>query len=161
MCDYSLAGMPNRLAVEGEELISHKFSTGSIGLTSPADLAVCAGTPADRKSLWERVKLFFDATRNEHSLPAVCVPPGASLILKAIPLSFQREWRVGETECVSFLQTSADANRFRDALRFQNGRTVLLQELREGMRLKVSSLGGDRAAEEQPALSIPGGSPVR
>ena len=32
MCDYSLAVLPKRLAVEGEELIVHRFRTGSIGL---------------------------------------------------------------------------------------------------------------------------------
>ena len=39
MCDYSLANVPNRLAVEGEQLVLHRFSGGSIGLTSPAELA--------------------------------------------------------------------------------------------------------------------------
>jgi hypothetical protein len=34
MCDYSLAGVPNRLAVEGEELQVHRFPTGALGLTS-------------------------------------------------------------------------------------------------------------------------------
>jgi hypothetical protein len=28
MCDYSLAGVPNRLAVEGEELVVHRFPNG-------------------------------------------------------------------------------------------------------------------------------------
>jgi hypothetical protein len=31
MCDYSLAGIPNRLAIEGEQLVVHQFSTGSLG----------------------------------------------------------------------------------------------------------------------------------
>jgi len=35
MCDYSLAGNPNRLAVEGEELVVHPFPTGALGLASP------------------------------------------------------------------------------------------------------------------------------
>ena len=34
MCDYSLAGLRTRLAVEGEELVVYRFPTGSIGLTS-------------------------------------------------------------------------------------------------------------------------------
>ena len=34
MCDYSLTGIPNRLAVEGEELVVHRFRTGSLGLAS-------------------------------------------------------------------------------------------------------------------------------
>ena len=36
MCDYSLAGIPNRLAAEGEQLVAYRFSTRAIGLTSPA-----------------------------------------------------------------------------------------------------------------------------
>jgi len=38
MCDYSLGGLANRLAVDGEELIIHRFTTNSIGLASAADL---------------------------------------------------------------------------------------------------------------------------
>ena len=38
MCDYSLAGLRTRLAVEGEELVLYRFPTGSLGLTSPAEL---------------------------------------------------------------------------------------------------------------------------
>jgi hypothetical protein len=34
MCDYSLHGIPNRLAEEGEVLVVHRFFTGSKGLTS-------------------------------------------------------------------------------------------------------------------------------
>ena len=41
MCDYSLAGIPNRLAVEGEELAVHRFPTGSIGLASPSTTYRC------------------------------------------------------------------------------------------------------------------------
>jgi len=35
MCDYSLACFPNRLAVEGEQLVVHRFQTGALGLASP------------------------------------------------------------------------------------------------------------------------------
>jgi hypothetical protein len=35
MCDYSLQGIRNRLAEEGETLVVHRFYTGSKGLTSP------------------------------------------------------------------------------------------------------------------------------
>jgi hypothetical protein len=35
MCDYSLAGIPNRLAAEGEHLVVYRFSTGARGLTPP------------------------------------------------------------------------------------------------------------------------------
>jgi hypothetical protein len=32
MCDYSLAHFLNRLAVEGEELVVHRFDTYALGL---------------------------------------------------------------------------------------------------------------------------------
>jgi hypothetical protein len=35
MCDYSLHGIENRLAEEGEVLVVHRFYSGSKGLTSP------------------------------------------------------------------------------------------------------------------------------
>ena len=35
MCDYSLQGIENRLAEEGEVLVVHRFHTGSKGLSSP------------------------------------------------------------------------------------------------------------------------------
>jgi len=36
ICDYSLASLRTRLAVEGEELFVYRFPTASLGLTSPA-----------------------------------------------------------------------------------------------------------------------------
>jgi hypothetical protein len=58
MCDYSLCGIPNRLAIEGEELVVHRFRTGSLGLASPADLQMrerlrgaALGT-----TFWQRLK---------------------------------------------------------------------------------------------------------
>ncbi len=38
MCDYSLMAIRNRLAVEQEDLVAHRFPTGSMGLASPSDL---------------------------------------------------------------------------------------------------------------------------
>src|SRR5262245_25742681 len=56
MCDYSLAGLPNRLAVEGEQLVVYRFTTGAMGL---------APSSPGFKQL-----LFPSRT------PAVCIPPG-------------------------------------------------------------------------------------
>jgi hypothetical protein len=53
MCDYSLMGLPTRLAAEREELVVRRFSTGTIGLTSPSDLL----------------------NRGKDGPPAVCIPP--------------------------------------------------------------------------------------
>src|SRR5437762_12266660 len=87
MCDYSLGEIRNRLAVEGEELIVHRFPTHSIGLASPADLRPNAGqTPARNQNPWRRIKNSFTPAFDCHDTPAACIPPGAWLILKSIPL---------------------------------------------------------------------------
>ena len=121
MCDYSLAGIPNRLAVEGERLVACRFSTGSMGLTS------------GDASLW---RLWFKQTS------AVCVPPGARLLMRDIPKDLQRQANVQATEEVTFVQLSAEAYQYRDAVRFRNGQEVLLQRLKCGQRVDVLSLAG-------------------
>jgi len=151
MCDYSLGGLPNRLAVEGEELIVHRFPTQSIGLASPADLEPKPGD-ADRGAhrLWEQIKNFF--AFDCPNARAVCVPPGASLIVKGIPPNRQRQWNVTEEENALFVQTSAEVNTYRDAFCFGNGQQVLLQDLSEGMKVRVVSLGGEVVGHAEPAV---------
>jgi hypothetical protein len=140
MCDYSLMAVPNRLAREGEELVAHRFPTGSLGLASPADLKRAADPPApSRKNFWRAVLEFFNPPKTE-PVPAVCIPPGARLELQDIPLRLQRDLGVGPAEPVTFTQISAAVNSYRDAVRFRNGREVRLQELREGQRVRVLDL---------------------
>ena len=140
MCDYSLMAVPNRLAQEGEELVAHRFPTGSLGLASPCDLKRIADAPAPaRRSLWSGLKDFFNPPKTE-PVPAVCIPPGAKLRLHDIPARFQHELGVGPVEDVTFTQITAAANSYRDAVRFPNGREVRLQELREGQRVIVLDL---------------------
>src|SRR5712692_6988983 len=117
MCDYSLAGLPSRLAVEGEQLVVHRFPTGTLGLASP-----CPSL-----SRWWSVK----------QTSAVCIPPGARLLLHDIPKDLQREFDVQATEEVTFVQLSAEAYEYRDAVRFGNGREVLLQWVRSGQHVEV------------------------
>jgi len=128
MCDYSLASVPNRLAVVGEQLVACRFSTGSMGLTS-AD--------AFLRRLWLK------------ETPAVCVPPGARLLLRDIPKDLQRQFDVQATEEVTFVQLSAEAYQYRDAVRFRNGREVLLQWLRCGQCVEVLSLCSEDSREEE------------
>jgi hypothetical protein len=119
MCDYSLAGIPNRLAVEGEQLVVHRFSTGSLGLASPCSSLLSKGTPA------------------------VCIPPGARLRLRDIPEDLQIRFSLNATEEVTFVQQSAEAYQYRDAVGFQNGHEILLQRLRWGQQVDVLSLSSD------------------
>jgi hypothetical protein len=145
MCDYSLHGVKNRLAVEGEVLSVHKFHTGSKGLASKEELERLwqPAPQAANKSWWERVKAFFtdDPTQLPHdaqrSVTAVCIPPGTQLELQGIPPSMQRALGVGPREYVIFVQLGADALRYRDAFRFDNGCEVLIQNLNEHVQVEV------------------------
>jgi hypothetical protein len=128
MCDYSLAHFPNRLAVEGEQLVVHRFASGSHGLACP-----------DRG-----LKLVFRC-----STTAVCVPPGARLRLRDIPGPLRVELNIGEVDEVTFVEQSAEAFRYRDAVRFSNGREILLQRLPCGVRVEVLSLDSAEKVEAQ------------
>lgn len=144
MCDYSLHTFPNRLAADGEDLVVHRFAAGSLGLTSPADLGPVISAAGDAPFLsWSRFKRWFQGYsprwEAQNRIPAVCVPPGARLVVRDIPKRLQREMGVSETEEVVFVQITAEVNAYRDAIRFQNSRQVLLQELREGQRVRVLS----------------------
>jgi len=145
MCDYSLHAVPNRLAVEGEELVMHRFPTSSIGLASPADLekANHQFAPDSSRTVWARVKSWLNPPplRGE-KVPAVCIPPGARLRMPNIPQDLQKELGVSPAEEVVFVELSASAYRYRDGVRFNNGREILLQYLDEGLRVDVLSLGG-------------------
>ena len=122
MCDYSLMGIPNRLAEEGEVLVTHRFWTGSLGLASPSDL--CSKTAA-----------------------AVCIPPGARLMLQDIRRRHRRDLEIGPAEEVTFTQLTAAVYTYRDAIRFKNGQELSLQEVREGQRVKVLDLSSAEAFE--------------
>jgi hypothetical protein len=120
MCDYSLAHFPNRLAVKGERLMIHRFSSGTLGLTSQ-----CLN-----------LKDIFSAGRTT----AICVPPGARLLLRDIPEQLQKSLGLAEVEEVTFVELSAAAFSHRDAVRFANGREILLQDLHCAQRVDVLSV---------------------
>jgi len=147
MCDYSLMGVPNRLAIEGEDLVSHRFPTGSMGLAAPADIARWTqAPPRGPRGVWAVIKEFFNPT-DPSPVAAVCIPPGASLWLRDIPVRLQVEAGVGPEELVTFTQIDAAANSYRDAMRFSSGVVVRLQELREGQRVRVIDLSLAEALE--------------
>src|SRR5262249_13706409 len=136
------ASIHNRLGTEGEELVVHRFYSGTLGLASPADVQRCADKPRG----------VFEWLWGDQIQPAaVCVPPGARLFLQNIPVYLQALLAVGAAEEVTFVQLSAEAYRYRDAVRFGNGREVLLQRLQQGQHVHVLSL--DAAAIEPRRLS--------
>ena len=89
MCDYSLEVYQSRPARHGEEYISNRCPSGSVGFVSPGDQST-----------------------------AICVACDSELKLSRIPPSVQSMSDVGDTEIVTFTQvdgpTHRDSVRFRN-----------------------------------------------
>lgn len=130
MCDYSLAALRTRLAEEGEGLVLYRFATGSLGFASPAELKA-------QRSGW---RSWF--SRNQEPC-AVCIPPGARLLLRDIPKRLQAIFGLSSSEEVVFVQRSADAWQYRDGVRFKNHQEILLQRLLEGQGATVLALSSE------------------
>jgi len=141
MCDYSLYEFPNRLAREGEELVTYRFPLGSLGLVSPVELKNAQAKPSSRgfwgRSFGERSSYLRS---DRYRVCAVCVPPGARLILKDISARMQQDLGLCPEERGKFIETSAEVYRYRDAIQFGSGRVIPLQQLCEGQRIVVLSL---------------------
>jgi hypothetical protein len=137
MCDYSLHGIENRLAVEGEILVVHRFYTGSKGLTSPQYLK-----PFEQSKGWIAALKRMFAARNR--VCAVCIPDGAQLMVHGISPALQQAHVLAATEAVVFRQLSANAGIYRDAVEFRNGAKLSLQELVEGQQIQVLALSSEK-----------------
>jgi hypothetical protein len=89
MCDYSLEMYQSRPARHGEEYISNRFPSGSIGFVSPGDQST-----------------------------AICVACDSELKLSRIPPNVQTMANVGDSEVVKFTQVDGpmhrDSVRFRN-----------------------------------------------
>ena len=150
MCDYSLMAIPNRLAVSGEELVVHRFEAGVVGLASAFDLQRNQDCrKIQSHGFWSTLKNVLNPS-DVQSIPAICIPPGARLLVQDIPAKLRRECGfLEEVEEAVFTQVTAEVNAFRDAVRFQNGVEVLLQRLDKGQRVRVLDLS---SAEEQETI---------
>jgi hypothetical protein len=131
MCDYSLTGIPNRLAVEGERLVTYRFPNGVKGFVSQPDLAAFNSS---HPTLWTRICAWF---RNETPC-AVCLPPGATLLLRDLPPWLRAGFRGDADEIVTFVQ--GESREFRDGIQFRWGSTVLVQQMPTGQVGDVLSL---------------------
>jgi hypothetical protein len=143
------------MAVEGEQLVVHRFRAGSLGLAPLLELEPPNSRTEQLNRFWTRLKLFFNPPER-HSVRAVCMPPGAHLVVEDIPAYLHRAIGVGAIELVTFTRITAPGNSFgrfaaagsyRDAVRFKNGREVRLQELCEGQRMWVMDLSRAEASE--------------
>lgn len=120
MCDYSLFSIRNRLATEGEKLTVQRFETGSVGLATPSDPST-----------------------------AVCIPPGSQLLVQDIPERLQIKLGIGPCEPGVFFERTAQIYEYRDAVRFNNCRDILVQHLAEGQRITVVSLGAAESLNDR------------
>jgi hypothetical protein len=150
MCDYSLHGIRNRLAAEGETLVDHRFSTGSRGLTSPE---FHRPTELKKKSLIGILRGLFVAEIPEC---AVCVPDGARMLVRGILPTLQKTHGLCVSESATFRQMSAEAGTYRDYLEFKNGARVRLQDLEDGLGVEVVALSAadDRALPQYSRLVV-------
>ena len=143
MCDYSLMMVRSRLAVEGEELVAHRFRSGSVGLVSCADFNSWINERPI--GFWQRLKGWFSP--EEEPTPVICIPPGAQLMVIGLSRSLQKQFNLREFEEATFTQTSAEPRWHRDALCFTKGSILLLGLLPEGQRLRVLRLASREDVE--------------
>ena len=139
MCDYSLHGIRNRLAEKDEVLVVHRFYTGSKGLTSPEYLK-----PIEKpKGLM--ALLASKLTVVQPQVCAVCIPDGAKLMIYGISSNLQQAHGLNSAEKVIFRQLSMEAQTYRDAVEFETGVRVRLQDLEEGQSVEVLALSSENA----------------
>lgn len=131
MCDYSLSGLPNRLAVEGERLVTYRFPNGVKGFVSQPDLHAFSSS---HPTIWTRICAWF---RNETPC-AVCLPPGSTLVMRDLPGWLRSGCKGDADETVRFIQ--GESREYRDGIRFRWGATTLIQQLPVGQAADVLSL---------------------
>ena len=138
MCDYSLYTVKNRLACEADDLVLHRFDTGSLGFCATAELQQEMSRSSFARG-WSSFTRWL-LPRKQCGLTAVCIPPGARLLISEVPLPAKPFWSGLELQAVDFTQLSERSYAYRDALRLPNGDAVLLQKLPEGLRATVLQL---------------------
>jgi len=104
MCDYSLELYRSRPAVAEEQYTLHRFPSGTMGFVAARDCET-----------------------------AVCVIAGARLQLEGIAETVQRSFGIGPVEEVVMTRLDVTGHAHRDAVRFSNGKEVLLQSLNAGI----------------------------
>jgi hypothetical protein len=109
MCDYSLELYRSRPAVVEEQYTLHRFPSGTMGFVAARDCET-----------------------------AVCVPADARLRLEGIGETVQRSFGVGPKEEVVMTRLDVTGHAHRDAVRFANGKEVLLQSLNAGITAEIA-----------------------
>ena len=114
MCDYSLELYRSRPATEEEQYTLRRFPSGTMGFTAARDCET-----------------------------AVCIPADARLRLEGIGEAMQQAYAVGPTEEVVMTRVEGGAYAHKDAVKFSNGREVLLQSFNAGVTAEVIAFTSD------------------
>ena len=126
MCDYSLELYRSRPAVQEEQYTLRRFPSGTMGFTAGYDC---------------------DTT--------VCMPADAHLRLEGIGETVQRAFDVGPVEEVVMIRLEVIAHAHRDAVRFANGKEVMLQRLNAGITTEmVSAISDLTDVETRPSREL-------
>lgn len=146
MCDYSLSGVPNRQAIEGERLVTYRFPNGVKGFVSQPELSefMCK-----HSTFWSRFSAWF---RSETPC-AVCLPPAAKLVLRDVPDALRTEASGDGDELVEFTQSGSQYE-YRDGVQFRNGVRVLIQQLPPGLCADILSLRQVKAPQQDPVRKV-------
>ena len=126
MCDYSLELYRSRPAVQEEQYTLRRFPSGTMGFTAGYDCET-----------------------------AVCMPADAHLRLEGIGETVQRAFDVGPVEEVVMIRLEVIAHAHRDAVRFANGKEVMLQRLNAGITTEmVSAISDLTDVETRPSREL-------
>jgi len=114
MCDYSLELYRSRPAVAEEQYTLRRFPSGTMGFTAA-----------------------------ESCDTAVCIPADARLRLEGIGVAVQQTFAISAAEDVVMIRLEGGVHAHRDAVKFANGREVLLQSLNPGLTAAVIAFTSD------------------
>lgn len=151
VCDYSLYAIRQRLACEGDDLVTFRFETGSIGFAAISEVQQETARTRVQRGMLARL-IDWLRLGNASCVTAVCMPPGARVELDATSLNAQDNIGLQPHSEATFDEISAESFMYRDALRLSDGRLLLLQSMPEGVRAKVVSLGSNAAVMDEAVL---------
>ena len=149
--DDSCRNVTNRPALEGEELVAHRFRNGLIHMVSRSDYSRWKISSQDGGSNGALARVFRSLTNaflryliapgllrsGCDPSPVVAVPEDALLRVYGIGPDLQRRHGLNATEDALFVELTLLLGRSRDALCFGNGVVIPLQALPEGQRVRV------------------------
>jgi len=148
-----------RLAREGEILVTFRFRPGRIGLASLVEI-IAARQLRGQGSLWSAWLRALELCLRPHQPSSVRVSPGAHLRITSVPRQIAQEFGVRRVEDVTFVRLSGPNCVHRDAIRFGNGRHLLLQRFAEGVAFQVLTDGsGDWDCDREPSEPLELGQP--